>query len=472
MVDIPAMPRAAVARPYRPPAPIPHTKRMSRLQFILSLRRNPVETWGVWHFEKPVVSGVTVMGHVTVVSAPEAIKHIMVDNVGNYVKDRLQLKVLKPGLGEGLLTAEGENWKVARRTLAPLFSPRAVEGFTTAMQERSAAMVTRLQKLENGTRVNVSDEMARITFEILAETLFSNAITTDQQKFAKAFTAYFENQGRISPLDIFNAPAWIPRPGKILAQPAIQFLEGEMRQIIARRRAQIARGEPVSRDILTLLLEANDPETGQGLSETEVGANIVTFIGAGHETTANALSWTLFLLAKHPLILAQVEVEADRAGALPVVDWLENLPMTRAVFEEAMRLYPPAPTLSRTALAEDEVMGITIPAKSLVVISPYIVHRHKLLWEEPNYFRPERFLPGAREKIDRFAYIPFGAGPRVCIGQRFAQHEAVIILASLLRQVRFSMAKGEGVVPVQRITLRPSPKLEMLITQRHPLKAG
>ena len=456
----------ALARPYRPPAPLPLTKPLSSLGLILGLRDNPVATWGIWNFEQPVISVKTIIGHLTILSAPAGIRHVLVDNAANYVKDELQRRVLKPGLGEGLLTAEGEAWRRTRRTLAPVFAPRAVEAFTGAMRECAEAMAARLAARLPASgaavRFDMTAEMTRITFEILTQTLFSNAIDTSPAKFAGAFTTYFESLGRISPLDMLKAPDWIPRVGKWFARPAIAFFEEEVKRIIATRRALLASGKPAPQDLLTLLLAAADPETGKGLSEAEVGANIVTFIGAGHETTANALQWTLFLLSKHPEVRAQAEAEADGANDIPLTEWPERLPMIRAVIEEAMRLYPPAATLTRAALAEDEVLGKKIPAGSTVIISPYVIHRHRLLWQDPDLFRPERFLPGNRETIDRFAYLPFGAGPRICIGQRFAMYEAVIVLAVLLRHLRFDMAKGEGVTPVQRVTLRPSPKLEML----------
>ncbi len=466
-ISPPAALAPATARPYRPPAPLPRTKPLSTLGFMVALRENPVTTWGIWNFEKPITSGKTALGHMTGVSSPAGIRHVMVDNVSNYVKDRLQLRVLKPGLGTGLLTAEGDSWKAARRTLAPLFAPRTVESFVGTMHGKSRALAARLLARADGDRVNISDEMTRVTFEILTDTLFSDAIDGTPEEFGRAFTSYFENQGQLSPLDMLNAPAWIPRLNRMRAQPAITFFEERVKQIIARRRALIATpGASVPRDILTLLLEAADPETGVGLSEAEVGANIVTFIGAGHETTANALSWTLFLLAKHPDAQAAVAREAVRAETMAPVDWLDNLPMTRAVIEEALRLYPPAPTLSRMALADDEIDGVKVAAGSTVIISPYVVHRHRMLWSEPDYFRPERFLPPARDQIDRYAFIPFGAGPRVCIGQRFAMHEAVIVLANLARHICFAMPKGESVMPLQRITLRPSPRLEMLLARR------
>lgn len=454
------------ARPYRPPAPIPFTKPLSSLGMLLALRANPVATWGAWAFEMPITSAKTVLGHITVVSAPEGVKHVFVDHAANYVKDDLQLRVLRPGLGDGLLTAEGEAWRRTRRTLAPLFSPRAVEKFTQAMDDKARAQVERLLGQSDEARVNVGAEMARVTFEVLTVTLFSDVIHTSQEKFAQAFSTYFNNQGRLDPLDMLKAPDWIPRFSRFATKPALDFFSAQVKEMIDRRRALIASGGTAPRDLLTLLIEAADPETGKGLSEAEIGSNIVTFMGAGHETTANTLSWTIFLLSKHPDARDAVEREADGADAIPLDEWPDRLPMIRAVIEEAMRLYPPAASLPREAVEADEIMGTKIPKGSVVVVSPYVIHRHRRLWSDPDLFRPERFLPGAREKIDRHAYIPFGAGPRVCIGQRFAMYEAVIVLTRLMQRLRFAMAPGEGVTPLQRVTLRPAPKLEMLMTRR------
>lgn len=451
---------AAARRPYRPPAPIPHAERLNPIQLLLALRRNPVETWGVWHFEQPVVPAKTVMGETITISDPALIRHVLVENVANYPKDDLQRRVLAPGLGEGLLTAEGEIWRRARRTLAPLFAPRVVEGFAGIMEARAGAMIDRLAPTPEGATVDVAAEMTRVTFDILAGTLFTDGIVSGADRFGDAVTRYFNTVGRLDPLDALGAPDWIPRLGKIQGRPAIRFFEEEVERIIRRRGAEIGAGE-APHDLLTLLMKASDPDTGIGLTEAEVAANIVTFIGAGHETTANTLAWTLFLLAKHPEVRAQVEAEAASRHAHPLVDWPERLPWTRAVIEEAMRLYPPAATLTRTALKSDRISTVRIAKGTLVVISPYVLHRHKRLWSDPDRFRPERFLPGAREEIDRYQFIPFGAGPRICIGMRFAMLEAVIVLATLAGRYRFDWPDGQRVMPVQRVTLRPDPGLRM-----------
>ena len=451
-----------------PPAPLPGEHELSRLEILLRLRRNPLTIWRRRHFREPIIAGDGIFGYGVVLSDPAAIRHVLVDNAANYRKDDLQRSILAPGLGEGLLTAEGEAWKRARRTLAPLFTPRAVAVLATRMQGPAAAAAERLSRRRPGRIVDIAQEMTRITFDILAETMFSNAIAGGAPAFAKALTAYFGTQGRIDPLDILGAPAWLPRLGRWMARPSIAFFEAQVEAIIAARRALRAHvsaaGQP---DLLDALLEARDPATGSGLSEAEIGANIITFIGAGHETTANALTWALYLLSQAPATRQAVEAEVDAVNDLATAALSgSGLALTRAVIEEAMRLYPPVPSLSRTALADDDVGGrCFIPRGALVVISPYLLHRHETLWREPDRFRPERFLPGARESIERYAYLPFGAGPRICIGQQFAMVEAIIVLATLLRAFRFEHA-GETPMPVQQITLRPDQGMPMHVRPR------
>jgi cytochrome P450 len=457
--DAPRAPR------FRPPAPIPHADRLGTLQLLATLRRNPAEIWGVWHFEEPYVAGRSVLGDTVVISNPEGLRHVLVTNVANYPKSELTRRVLAPGLGEGLLTAEGESWKRVRRTLAPLFVPRQVDSFASVMLARAERAAGRLCKVPDGEQVDVAAEMTRVTFDVLAGTLFSDGIVSGADRFAEAVTRYFETIGRVSPLDLLGAPAWVPRLNRFTGRSAVQFFEEEVKRIITRRKSEIADGSAPD-DLLTMLIKAQDPETGLGISEEEVGAHLVTFMAAGHETTANTLGWTLYLLAKHPDVRARVEAEALGAESYPLAEWPDRLPWTRAAIEESMRLYPPAATLSRNAVDADKIGDLTIPKGALVIISPYVVHRHKTLWHEPEYFRPERFLPENRESIERFSYIPFGAGPRICIGQRFAMLEAVIILAVVLRRVRLDWPSRQKVMPLERVTLRPTPGLMMLKTRR------
>ena len=459
MTDAPAL--------FRPPAPPPRTTQPDLFGFLHAARNNPLESWMDVHFEEPVVMTKGVLGRVMVVSDPAAIRHVLVDNAAAYRKDELQRRVLAPGMADGLLTADGDEWRLQRRTLAPLFTPRTVHGFAPAMGEAARRMMRRWLRRE-GRVLDVSLEMTRVTLDVLERTIFTEGPPHDPDALGRAITRFFEAVGPIDPMDVFGLPDWLPRLGRLQARPALAYFERLVTGLIDARKALIASGGPVPRDILTLLLEASDPETGRGLSDVAVGANVITFIGAGHETTANALAWALYLISQAPDMRDRLEAEVDGLlGDRPVgAEDMARLPFARAVMEEAMRLYPPVPFLSRAAVEDDRVAGFRVPRGTLVVIAPWVLQRHRRLWSDPDAFDPDRFMPGRREAIDRFAYLPFGAGPRVCIGASFALQEAVVVLAEIVRAARVDLAEGHAVKPVHRVTLRPEGGLPMHLTRR------
>ncbi len=452
----------------RPPAPEPRATPPDLFGFLAAARSNPLDTWTKIHFEKPIVYGKGVMGRVLVVNDPAAIRHVLLDNAANYRKDDLQRRVLAPGPGEGLLSAEGEDWRLLRRTLAPLFNPRTVTGFIPVMDAAAMRLVRRWKRRE-GRLVEATLDMTRVTLDVLERTIFTHGLDRDPDALGAAITRYFEAIGPIDPLDVLKMPDWIPRLAKIRARPAMRFFGEVVGELIEGRRAVLAAGGDAPRDLLTLLLEARDPETGAPLDDLSVRANIVTFIGAGHETTANALSWTLYLLARSPQVASRLAREVDSVlgdGPLTSAD-LARLVYTRAVLEESMRLYPPVPFMSRESLAADRIGGIRIPKGTLVTMAPWVLHRHRTLWSDPDIFDPERFMPPARDAIDRFAYLPFGAGPRVCIGQSFSMQEAMIVLARIVQSVDFAMPEGHEVKPLHRVTLRLDGGLPLRISPRH-----
>ena len=450
---------------FRPPVPRPLSRPPDLFAFLKGARSNPLTTWTQAHFELPILAGDGALGRVTVLNDPAAIRHVLVDNAANYRKDDLQRRVLAPGLGNGLLTAEGDEWRLQRRALAPLFTPRTVAGFAPAMADAADRVVRRLKRRGPGRQVDAALEMTRVTLEVLERTIFTHGLARDPDALSSAITRYFEAIGPIDPLDVFGMPDWLPRIGRLRARPSLRFFEEVVDELVASRKALLVRGEPAPADLLTRLLEAADPETGRGLTDIEVKANIVTFIGAGHETTANALSWSLYLLSQAPDMRERVEREVDGASEADRLD-PARLPFTRAVVDEAMRLYPPVPFMSRSPIADDRVAGHRVPKGSLVMIAPYVLHRHKRLWSEPDAFDPDRFMPARRGAIDRFAYLPFGAGPRVCIGASFSIQEAVIVLARLVGAVRLDLMPGHKVVPVHRVTLRPGGGLPMRVSLR------
>ena len=457
----------AAAFSFRPPAPTPRETPLGLIGMIATLRRNPIEIWTRAHYEEPVLVGSSIMGDRAVVSDPAGVRHVFLDNVANYRKDDLQLRVLKPGLGNGLLTSDGEDWRSQRRSLAPLFTPRQVASFAEAMAESTRAGVERLQRRRPGQRIDMSNEMARLTLEILEHTLFTQGLGRDTSEFQHAVSRYFETVGRLDAFDLLGLPQFLPRFGRMRGRATLEWFAGAVNDIVTVRRQLIDSGATAPRDILTLLLEAQDPETGRGMREDDLRANIVTFIGAGHETTANALTWTFYLLSQAPDWREQVAAEAQaQLDAGPMDTLADRMPVTKAVLEESLRLYPPAAFLSRAAIADDEICGRRIRAGTIVTVSPFLLHRHRKLWRDPEVFDPTRFLGANRETIDRFAYIPFGAGPRVCIGMGFALQEAIIVTAHLAKSFRFDLAPDHKVRAIQRITLRPQGGMPMIATPR------
>jgi cytochrome P450 len=451
---------------WRPPAPVPPRERMSFVKLCRTLWRNPTETWHQAHFEQPIVFENLVFGQVAILNDPGAIRRMLMDNTANYRKDALQLRVLSVGLKHGLLTVEGEQWRMQRRTLAPTFSRKTVIGFASAMM-RSADMLAARWQARNGEVLDVADEMTRFTLDSLERTMFSDGLGQDGEEVRAAMTSYFEVNGRIDPFDLLGMPDWVPRLTHLGVRRTLAFLNGTIDALMERRRRQLAENPAsVSRDILTLLLEAQDPETGRGMTEMEVRANLLTFMVAGQETTANLITWVLFLLSQSDEWRERVTAEAGRELDGPPETLADRLVETNAVIDEAMRLYPPITAISRSAIERDELAGHEIKPGTMLVISPYVLHRHRALWERPDIFDPTRFLEPARKSIDRFAYLPFGVGPRTCIGASFAVQQAKLVIAILMKNFDLSLKPGHAVWPLQRMTLRPADGLPMLVRAR------
>jgi cytochrome P450 len=454
------------ASTFVPPAPVPQPKPLGVVRLITSLWRNPLECWAQDHFDKPIVVGGLPFAHVVLVSAPPAIEHVLLGNAGNYHKDALQRRVLSAGLGHGLVCAEGEQWRSQRRTVAPVFARKTIMDFAPHMLAAAEALVARWRQ-QDGATLDVAAEMTRLTLDVLERTIFSDGLGRAPEEFRLAMRTYFDTIGRIDAFDVIGLPPSVPRFAHWRVRSTLRYFEAAIDDIIATRRRRMAE-EPdaVARDILTLLLNALDPETGNRMAEIEVRSNILTFIAAGHETTANLLSWSLFLLSQSPQWRERVEAEAERELHGPPATLGDRLVETRAVIEEAARLYPPIAAMSRVALGPDDLAGTKVKRGSLVVIAPYVLHRHRLLWRDPNSFDPTRFLGDARHAIDRYAYIPFGAGARTCIGSVFALQEATLVLASIVKNFRVTLAPGTAVWPLLRVTLRPDNGLPMMIEQR------
>jgi cytochrome P450 len=451
----------------RPPAPVPRAGALGRLGLYRALRTNAVTAWRAEAFEEPYIADRNMLGGFVLLNDPELIRHVLIDNAANYPKDALQLEKLTPATGHGLLTADGADWRLQRRTVAPLFQPAGVASYLAPMAASVDEMLARWDgRARSGEIVDVAREMTALTYDIISRTVFSHEIETPPDVMGEAITTYFDALGRIDLWDVLPLPRWLPRPAFRQARPALKIFREEVGRLFERRRARIAAGEKVPDDLVTRLIAARDPETGEPLSDTVVHDNLVTFIGAGHETTANALAWTLFLLSAFPDADARVAAEASRAADTPNAEELARLTDTRMILEEAMRLYPPVPFTSREAVGRDQLGDVTVAPRTRMIIAPWVLHRHRKLWPDADMFMPERFSPARRAAIPRFAYLPFGAGARICVGATFAMQEALLALTMIARRFRVSLVEGAQVMPFARMTLRPMNGLPMRIEPR------
>ncbi|MFT5796545.1 MAG: cytochrome P450 [Candidatus Azotimanducaceae bacterium] len=400
--------------------------------------------------KQPIVSGKTgKRWHMLM--EPTAIREILLDRVGDYPKSDVTKNLLKPAIGESLFIAEGAHWRWQRRAAAPVFTHRNMMNLApimTSAAERSAQRIT-----DAGPRgINMLDEMVTTTFDIIADVTFSGGDTFDRDGVHNAIDDYIAEAGKISLFDILGAPDWVPRPGRIRSGKALKEMKSMADKAIDERAARGHEGVP---DLLDLLLAGVDPETKRKMNTAELRDNLLTFIVAGHETTALTLSWSMYLMAFDQDAQARAREEAQSVlqGRAATGDDVANLPFIRQIIDEALRLYPPAGIISRTAMKKDTLCDREILPGDTVMVPIYALHRNELLWDEPNSFKPERFAD--RKSVARYAYLPFGDGPRICIGASFALQEAVIILATLLSKFKFTPIEGRDPEPVMILTVRP-----------------
>ena len=403
-------------------------------------------------------------------SRPEHAEHVLAVNQDNYVK-AFTYRPLRALVGNGLLTSEGELWRRHRRLIQPVFSRRDVAGFGPQITASARRLATRWDRLAEGAPVDVAREMSALTLEIVGLALFGADLTGDAGQLGRAMSA----GQRVAVLTTFLPIGWGPASTRAVRAAARRLggaaegVEGVATRLIAARRAGGEPAEPPA-DLLDVLLGASDEE-GRPLTDSEICDEIATFMLAGHETTANALAWSLALLSAYPA--ARERLEQELAAVLgdrdPDAADAADLQWATAVVSEAMRLYPPAWTIERDALADDDVAGTPVPAGSMVAISPYLVHRHPGFWPDPAGFDPRRFLPGGDGHAGtrhRYAFIPFGGGRRACVGASFAELETVLVLATIARRFRLELTARGMPAPVAQVTLRPGRNLPMRLRRR------
>jgi cytochrome P450 len=395
------------------------------------------------------------------VSDPELIRHVLQDNYRGYHKSPLYER-LRPLLGNGLLLSEDAVWLRQRRLIQPAFHRQRVAALASLMAGATAETLARWRTpAAKGEVLDMAREMMQLTQQIILRTMFGTSLG-DLDSLERVWPLVNEHIGMsFWSLGIADR---LPTPRTRAFRRALGQLEDVVARIIEERQA----GNGSANDLLSLLLAASDEETGARMGRRELRDEVMTIFLAGHETTALALAWTWFLLATHPDADARVAAEARDVlgGRAPDAADLERLPYARAVIDEAMRLYPPAWGFSRLALAEDQLGPCRVPQGGIVFILPYLVHRHPAFWDEPEAFQPERFGPEASKARPRLAYLPFGAGPRQCIGNHFALLEAHLILTMTAQRYRFRLVPGHPVVPKPLVTLRPRDGVPMTVEPR------
>jgi cytochrome P450 len=395
-----------------------------------------------------------------------------VEDQASYHKSTLERRILSARLRNGLVAVDAGQWQRLRRTLAPLFARKKIAGFAPGMVDVTAAMLQRWQDRPEGSIIVIKTEMLRLALDSLLRCIFADGLG-DPEAVANATVRYYSVCGTMDPFDVLGLPDFVPRLTRLRERPIMRAFDEGLSEAIRERRRSLAATPQAPRDMLGAMLAAGDPETGEFMTEAEVKDNVMTFIFGGQETTSSAMTWALYLLSQSSEWRERVIAEAERvADAAPEIA-VDALVETRAVVEEAMRLYPPIIAITRNAIRRTEIVGHTIERGTLVVMAPYVIHRHRLLWRDPDVFDPRRFLPGASERIHGYAYLPFGVGPRMCVGAGFAVQEATLAVSAIMRQFTLELAPGESVWPVQEsFTMRPRGGLLMTATHRLPSTAN
>ena len=419
-------------------------------QSLQAARRNVLEIIPELATRQPMVSGKTGKRWHMIMD-PGANQRILKDRLEDYPKSDVTINILRPAIGDSLFIAEGAHWRWQRRAVAPVFSHRNMQALGP-MMTRAAETCTSRVGAAQARPLNMFDEMVRATFEVISDVTFSGDDGFDRQAMHHAIDGYIDQVAKVSFMDIIGVPTWVPRPSRVISSGALKQMKRVADGVIDSRREAPAPDLP---DLLDLLLDGGDPETGRHMSTAELRDNLLTFIVAGHETTALTLSWALYLCGLDQDVQDRAREEAASVlqGRAATAADCADLPYIRQIIDETLRLYPPAAMLSRTARSADELCGREVRRGDTVILPIYALHRNQLLWEDPDAFRPDRFADPTQ--IDRYAYLPFGHGPRICIGMSFAVQEAVIILATLLSRFRFTQVPGKEPKPVMILTLRP-----------------
>jgi cytochrome P450 len=430
-------------------------------------RRNFLAIWEDRCFEWEVFSSRLLARSLFVCNSPDTVAAAFVEHHSSFERKSPQMRHgLSPLLGDGLFISDGETWRRRRQIVAPIVHVSNLPMFAPLMVQAATETAERWATVGQPVQINALTEMATLTAEIICRTVFGRQLGAAHA--AEIITAFSQYQHLIGQLDLayfLGLPDWFPRLHSPAIHRAARRIHKVLDQVILDCRQRLSGGEA---SMIRLLLEARDPESGETLDDTALRNEAAVIFMAGHETTANSLAWAWYLLSQAPEVEERLHAELARvlAGRPPTLDDVPKLTYTRAVFEETVRLYPPVPLLARQALSDETIRGRRVAAGSLVMVVPWLLHRHRKFWGKPDHYIPERFLPENAQFRVRHAYVPFSVGPRICAGAAFGLTEAILCIATLAQRVRLCLASDAVVTPVCRLTLRPGDDLRMFVERR------
>lgn len=452
-----------------PPAITPPKKPLPLYRLIYRLVRNPLQAWPQAVYEEPMLVVRGPRGTAAWVADPALVDELLVQRPSELLRTRVEQRVFQPSLGDGVLTSDGALWRWQRRILAPLFRPAEIMRYAPAMTGAAEETIAKWRVSPPGSVQQIDSDMVDTTFAVIARTMLAGG-EPREAAFIKRATG--ETLAHITwdvMFGLMRVPDWIPHPRSRRLRHLAYQLRQAVRDIVARRQAN-ADGGADSNDLLGRLLAARHPDTGAPMTMDQLIDNVLTLLEAGHETTSRALAWTLYLLARAPEWQEKVRAEALAvAGREPIgASHAGNLPVTLQVLKEAMRLYPPVPAISRRCPEPITIGGKLLPAETTIIIPIFAIHRHRRLWTDPARFDPTRFTAEREASYPRTQFMPFGAGPRLCLGQSFAMLEATVILATLIRAARFDWDGVHLPEPVSRVTLQPRGGMPLKVTLQEP----
>ena len=450
--------------PLYAPRVAPLEKPLGGAAFFVALLKNPLRVLPAAAYEEAFVISARAGRAVCWITEPSLIKTVLLERRDAFPRTHVTLRLLGPLLGNGVLTADGRDWKWQRQTAAPVFRHGDLLAFVPTIVDAAERLLADWRTSGREAVRTIERDMTLVTFDVISHTLLPGGDAHVAPLVARSGFDYQRPLGWQMAYANFGLPKWFPHPGMLGMRIAQRQLRSAVAKLVAERRATPTGAD----DLLQRLMAAKNPETGARMADALLIDNLLTFLMAGHETTAKALTWTLYLLARAPHWAQRIRDEVSNVAGGRAVgpEDIDALPLTTQVLKEGMRLFPPAPIISRRALRDTELAGKPIRAGTQIIIPIYAIQRHRRYWADPDRFDPTRFAPENEAKLSRYHYMPFGAEPRICIGMAFAMIEAVAILATLVRAANFAVVPGPEPEAVSRVTLRPANGMPLKVTLR------